>query len=111
MTILSIIVIALIGEGLWETLKMIWQNGKVSVDRVGALVIGLMLAAGTGLDLMDMIGIPMVIPYIGVALTGILISRGANFVHDILKSVNNIMSNSKPPKEISPTGEVTEYRY
>lgn len=95
MNILSLIIIALIGEAVWETLKMTWQQGKVSIDRVGALIIGLLLALGTGLDLMTMIGVPMKVPYIGMILTGLLISRGANFVHDTMSSINNIQQNTK----------------
>lgn len=110
MEVLSLIVLGLIGEAIWETLKMTWQNGKISINRIGALVIGLVLALGTGLDLMAMVGIPMSVPYVGVILTGLLISRGANFIHDILASINNIKSNSKVvPKEINPTGTV-EFR-
>lgn len=110
MNILSLVVLALIGEAVWETLKMTWQNGKVSIDRVGALVVGLALAIGTGLDLMSMVGIPMTIPYVGIILTGLLVSRGANFIHDILASINNIQSNSKiAPNEINPLGTV-EFR-
>lgn len=95
MNILSLVVLALIGEAVWETLKLTWQGGKVSVDRIGALAIGLLLAIGTGLDLMAMVGVPLHIPYVGMALTGLLISRGANFVHDLLASINNVQQNTK----------------
>lgn len=117
MNILSIIILALIGEAVWETLKMTWQQGKVSVDRIGALILGILLAVGTGLDLMAMVGVPVNIPLVGMILTGILISRGANFVHDLLNSVNNVNQNTKikdtdkiPPKELTPGGTITEYR-
>ena len=95
MNILSLIILALIGEALWETLKMTWQNGKLSIDRVGALVIGELLAIGAGMDLLAMVGVPLKIPYIGLVLTGLLISRGANFVHDLLASINNVQQNTK----------------
>lgn len=85
--ILRLIVLALIGEALWETLKMTWQQGKFSIDRLGALIVGLLLAVGTGLDLFSLVQIPLNIPYLGMALTGVLISRGANFVHDLLKKI------------------------
>ena len=85
--ILKLIVLALIGEALWETLKMTWQQGKFSIDRLGALIVGLLLAVGTGLDLFSLVQIPLNIPYLGMALTGVLISRGANFVHDLLKKI------------------------
>jgi len=39
--LLIIIMIALIAESVWETLKMTWQEGKISIDRIGALVVAL----------------------------------------------------------------------
>lgn len=101
MGIAGLVILAFVSEATWETLKMIWQNGKLSIDRIGALAIGLLLAIGTGLDLMDMMGIPLHIPYVGMILTGLLISRGANFVHDLLASINNIQQNTKPDINIS----------
>jgi hypothetical protein len=94
--ILSLIILALIGEALWETLKLTWQNGKLSIDRVGALVIGELLAIGAGVDLLAMVGVPLKIPYAGLVLTGLLISRGANFIHDLLQSISNVQQNTKP---------------
>lgn len=96
MNILSLIVLALIGEALWETIKLIWQNGKLSIDRVGALLIGELLAIGAGVDLLAMVGVPLKIPYAGLILTGLLISRGANFIHDLLQSISNVQQNTKP---------------
>ena len=87
MQLLQLVVLALIGEAVWESLKMVWQEGKLSVDRIGALVIGLLIAFVSGADLLSLINIPVSVPYVGIALTGILISRGANFVHDILKKI------------------------
>lgn len=111
MSILCLIVLALIGESIWETIKMTWQNGKVSIDRIGALIVGLLLALGTGMDIMSMVGVPMHYSIIGIILTGILISRGANFMHDILTAISNIKSEKVlPPKEIKSDGQVTEIR-
>jgi hypothetical protein len=95
MNMLSLLVIALLGESIWETLKMVWQTGKLSADKVGALIVGIALTVGTGLDLFALVGVPIHIPYLGMILTGILISRGANFIHDLLASVNNLQQNTK----------------
>jgi hypothetical protein len=103
MNFASVIILGLIGEALWETLKLVWQNGKISVDRIGTILIGVLLAVGTGLDLMDIIGIPIKIPYIGVLLTGLLLSRGANFLHDIFDSVKNLHLTTK--NNAKDTGE------
>ena len=85
--ILMLVVAAMIGEAVWETLKMIWQEGKFSVDKLGALVIGLLITLAGNLDLPALVGIPFIVPYLGMILTGILISRGANFVHDLLAKI------------------------
>lgn len=94
MSITSAIILAAIGEAVWETLKMVWQDNKLNVDRIGALVLGEALAFGTGLNLMNLVGIPFKIDVIGIILTGILISRGANFLHDLLATVGNLPGKS-----------------
>ncbi len=83
MDVLALIVIALTGEAIWESLKMIWEEGKVSIDRIGAIIVCLLLAFGARLDIFELVGIPLVIPYLGMFFTGILASRGANFIHDL----------------------------
>ena len=42
--------IAFIAEAIWETLKLVWEDGKLSIDRVGAVIVGLLLALGTRLE-------------------------------------------------------------
>ncbi|MDB1935283.1 hypothetical protein PMY12_18480 [Clostridium tertium] len=88
--LLVIVMVALIAESVWETLKMTWQEGKVSIDRIGALVVALLLAIGTRLDLLSLLDIKTSIPYLGVVLTGILISRGSNFIHDLLVKIGQV---------------------
>ncbi|KEH96125.1 hypothetical protein [Clostridium massiliodielmoense] len=95
MNIFSLIVVAIVGEAVWENLKMLWQKGKICVDRLGALVISIVLALDTGIDILSLAGVPTRIPYVGIILTGIVISRGANFTHDIVSAINNVYQNSK----------------
>lgn len=95
MNILRLIILAMIGEAIWETAKMTWQSGKVSYDRVGAIAVGELLAIGSGIDMLVMVGVPLHIPYLGTIFTGLLISRGANFIHDLLTSINNVEQNTK----------------
>jgi hypothetical protein len=92
----GLFVIAAISEAVWETIKMTWQQGKASTDRIGSLSVGLIVAFATGLDVLKLVNVPVKIPFIGIILTGILISRGSNFVHDVFSSVNNMHTNTKP---------------
>lgn len=95
MELYKVLVLALIAEAIWETLKMIWNKGKISGDRIGAILVGILLSILTGTDIMELVGVPMFIPYIGTILTGILISRGSNFVHDIMNNMNGIYMERK----------------
>ena len=107
MSILSLMVVALIGEAVWETLKMTWDKGKISIDRIGALVIGLVLAFVTGLDMLKLLDISSKVSPAGIILTGVLISRGSNFMHDLLVAVNSIQVSSKITS-ITPIDEVKQ---
>ena len=95
MNIFSLIVVAIVGEAVWENLKMIWQKGKICVDKLGALIVSIILALDTGIDILALAGVPTKIPWVAVILTGIVISRGANFTHDIVSAINNVYQNSK----------------
>lgn len=88
--LLIVIMLALIAESVWETLKMTWQEGKVSTDRIGALIVALVLCIGVKLDILALLGINTTMPLLGVILTGILISRGSNFIHDLLVKIGQV---------------------
>ncbi len=89
-TFFLVLVIAAMVEAVWETLKMVWQEGNFSFDKLGALVIGLLVAFGSGIDVTELMGVQMKLPYLGILLTGILISRGANWMHDWIGKVRQI---------------------
>lgn len=88
METLQLIIVAILVEAIWENIKMIWDNGKASIDRIGALVIGILVCVLTGIDIFPIVNIPISIPIVGSVLTGIIVSRGANFVHDLLEKIN-----------------------
>lgn len=89
--IISLIILSLITETVWETIKLaIPYKFPDWGDRIGAMCIGLLLAVGTGLDIMSVLQIPVHIAYLGVILTGLLISRGSNFMHDMLSKVQGL---------------------
>lgn len=94
----KIIVLAGIAEAIWETIKMTYDHGKIEFSRLGAIFIGVLLCMITGADLLKAIGFNVNIPYVGQVLTGLLISRGANFAHDIFTSINNLQQNTKNQK-------------
>lgn len=89
MSIVTIITIALLVEAIWETLKMIWKEGKININTIGALVVGILVSILAEIDIFTMQGINLSVPVIGWILTGILLSRGANFIHDLFNKIGD----------------------
>lgn len=88
MEITSLILIAILVEAIWENLKMIWQHGKFNINMLGALLTGIAVCILAKIDLFELVGITISIKLIAYALTGIIVSRGANFVSDLFGRLN-----------------------
>ena len=106
MGLLTLFILALLSEAIWETLKMIWQKGRISVDRVGALITGVIIAFVTKINIFEIVEISCDYSLIGIIFTGILISRGANFVHDFIENISKVRQNSKYNSVIDSTEEI-----
>lgn len=93
--IILILVMAIVVEALIEYAKTIGKafvNGswKLAVTQLAAIVLGVLLCFMTGGDLFAVVGIAFVWPWLGAFLTGILISRGANYVSDFAKRLQSV---------------------
>lgn len=84
--IIKVIILSMLCEAIWENLRMVWENGKFSINRLGALILSIIVAIGTKIDLFELLEFEM-LPILGYVLTGILISRGANVLHDLLNKI------------------------
>ena len=87
--IVLIITLAVIVEGLVEYGKSIGKafagnDRKAAATQLVAIAIGVLMCVAAGADLFAALGIVFAWPWLGVALTGIVISRGANYVSDFV---------------------------
>ncbi len=89
----TLLVTAILSEGIWEILKKLIP-GKVKeslknyINLIGSLAIGILIAFITDVNIFSMLNIDFNWHAVGVILTGILISRGSNYMHDIIKKLN-----------------------
>lgn len=89
----QIIIMAAIVESLVTNIWFLFEKGVLLDARIKrglALLIGVLVAVLAGIDAFEAVGLPLQVPYAGSALTGILISRGANIVADLFKSVTSL---------------------
>lgn len=90
MDFMQLIIVAILVEAIWENIKMVYQEGKLSISRIGSLVISIIICVIANVDIFPVVGVSMSIPFIGSILTGIVVSRGANFVNDLFSKLKGV---------------------
>ena len=85
----QLIIIAILVEAIWENLKMIWDKNKLNINMLGSLLLSMIICVLAQINIFKIVGIELIVPVIGYLLTGIIVSRGANFVNDLFSKLNN----------------------
>lgn len=83
----QLIIVAILIEAIWENLKMIWKDRKISLNTIGVLVISIVVCLLAKIDIFPIVGLSLSVPFVGSGLTGIIVSRGANFVNDLFEKL------------------------
>lgn len=90
MDFMQLIIVAILVEAIWENIKMVYQKDKLSKSMIGSLVISVLICVVANVDIFPVVGVSMSIPFIGSILTGIVVSRGANFVDDLFSKLKEV---------------------
>ena len=77
-------------EFVVEIIKSVIDNGKVNKNVVLSLAVGILIAFTTQIDTLELLDIPAYIPYVGVVISGILVSRGSNIVHSLMEKLQGV---------------------
>lgn len=92
---LIIVLAAVAGEGINEFFFFPWLDAlkgklneiiRVQILRVWSGLVGVGVAWQFDLDIFRLLDNPAKNPLVGVVITGLLIGRGSNYVHELLKS-------------------------
>lgn len=83
----QLIIIAILVEAIWENLKMIWDKNKLNINMLGSLLLSMIICVLAQINIFTIVGINLIVPVVGSLLTGIIVSRGANFVNDLFKKL------------------------
>lgn len=87
MEYIQFIVVAILIEALWENIRMIWQDGKFNINATGSLILSIAFCLLARIDIFPVVDLYFKISFIGCAMTGILLARGSNFIHDLLNRI------------------------
>ena len=79
--------LAVVVEALTEYIKNITAAGsrKAVWIQLGALARGIVVCAASGADLFAALNVHFAVPWMGCILTGVFVSRGANYINDLMK--------------------------
>ena len=99
--IILILALAVVVEAAVEYIKSIGKmfatgDWKTAVTQLSAAAIAIALCFAAGADLFAALGLHFALWWIGVVLTGLFASRGANYVSDI---IHKLQSLGKPKAE------------
>ncbi len=80
----GLIFLAIVIEGVITYAKTLFVNKTFQWQILASMVFGVGCALAFGVDLFAIAGIEAAVPYVGQILTGVLLSRGSNYVFDLL---------------------------
>ena len=83
----QLVIIAILVEAIWENLKMIWDKNKFNFNMIGSLLLSMIICVLAQINIFEIVGINLIVPIVGSLLTGIIVSRGANFVNDLFSKL------------------------
>lgn len=100
MELLSIIIVAIIIESAIETFNTLFKrNGNLSYKKIGSIILSICVCICAKLDLLSILGITIIVPYVGEIITGLVISRGSSVVNSLIEKFIEIRSLDSKDKE------------
>ena len=80
----GILFAAIVVEGLVTYIKTIIVDRQIQWQIIVAMALGILTAITFEIDLFLIFGLSANIPFVGMVYTGILLSRGSNYIFDLL---------------------------
>lgn len=102
----TIILMSVIVEGLITYAKTFFIGGKFQWQMLVGIILGVAVALVYNVDIFALLGVVAAVPYVGAILTGILISRGSNYIFDLIKALQGA-GNNVTTEEAQDTTPIT----
>lgn len=86
----KMVIITVLVEGIITYFNEFFVSGNAPWQMIVSLVLGIVVAIAYKFDLPRYLNMESNIPYVGCILTGILISRGSNYIYDLISKLTAI---------------------
>lgn len=84
----GIVTFAVLIEAIITYFNEFYVQGNICWQMLFSMVLGVIIAVTYKLDLPSYFNLSSDIPYVGCILTGILLSRGSNYIFDLLDKLS-----------------------
>ena len=93
-TVVLILVLAITVEAIIQYSKTIIEmlekkQYKTFATQLAAILLSVFICFTAGVDLYTLVGVSFTLPWLGMLLTGIVVSRGSNYTSDFIKRLQN----------------------
>lgn len=86
----KILIICMTLEGIITYINNFFVIGESHYQMILSLILGIFVSITYNIDLLKLVNIESTIPYVGCILTGILFSRGSNYIYDLINNIIKI---------------------
>ncbi len=83
----TILILSILCEAILENVKLTFSEGKLKWGMIFSIIISSSITILCKQDIFSLVGYTFQLPFIGEILTGIIISRGSNAFHEIIKKI------------------------
>lgn len=104
-SLLALPILALTIEAIVKTLTEPPATRAAQIKYYSVIVLSVVTALATGFDAFTLAGVALPYPFVGMALTGIVLARGANGVHQLFgrKPATTITADTAAGVEVRTT--------
>lgn len=92
---IQVFIMSFVVVSIYDIVKSFYADNKINIHAIVTACLGVLLALLSKLDLFALLNIDFVIPLIGEILTGLVISKGANYVYDFITKILSMLGKSK----------------
>lgn len=85
--IIQVVTVAILVEAITEIIKGVYKANQVQWAYLISIGVGLLFAFVIDFDLLTAVGLPNNYHIVGVCATGLIVSRGANYVNDLMSKL------------------------
>ena len=97
METVTIVVVAIICQYIVNQLKNLFKFEKgyykdfINLKVLASIIVSLIICICYDVDMMALLGLTTVVPFVGRILTSVVVSAGSTTVHEMIKKINTVM--------------------